>query len=111
MAILLLQGVVYSQVKEGAMRTMLITIIKRSAFVIALLLIGFATGFPVGQSIGFTTGSEWSFKQADILAREAGLVMPVKFKEGTFRLVVKQPRYLYKQAWKRADTHEDEMAN
>ena len=91
------------------MKSIIIKIILRTALVIALLLIGFAAGFPVGQSIGFTTGSEWSLMQADILAREAGMVMPVNFKEGTFRVIVKQPRHLYKRAWKRADTHEEEM--
>jgi hypothetical protein len=92
------------------MKTILLKLAIRAAFVIALLLVGFAAGFPVGQSIGFTTGSEWSFMQADILAREAGVSMPVSYKEGKFRVVVKQPRHLYKKAWKLADKHEDEMA-
>ncbi len=79
--------------------------------VIALLLVGFAAGFPVGKSIGFTTGSEWAIMQADILAREAGAVMPVYFEEGQFRVVVKQPRHLYKRAWHLADRYDSEMEN
>ncbi len=76
---------------------------------IALLLVGFAAGFPVGKSIGFTTGSEWAIVQADILAREAGAIMPVYFEEGQFRVVVKQPRHLYKRAWQLADRYDNEM--
>lgn len=77
--------------------------------VIALLLVGFAAGFPVGKSIGFTTGSEWAIMQADIVAREAGATMPVYFEEGQFRVVVKQPRHLYKRAWQLADRYDKEM--
>ena len=36
--------------------------------------------------------------------------MPVTYKEGKFRVVVKQPRSLYKKAWHLADRHEEEMA-
>jgi hypothetical protein len=36
--------------------------------------------------------------------------MPVNYKDGKFRVVVKQPRHLYKKAWKLADRHEDEMS-
>ncbi len=78
---------------------------------IALLLVGFAAGFPVGKSIGFTTGSEWAIVQADILAREAGAVMPVDFEEGQFRVIVKQPRHIYKQAWQLADRYYSDMEN
>lgn len=92
------------------MKTIMIITI-RIVSAIALLLVGFAAGFPVGKSIGFTTGSEWAIVQADILAREAGAVMPVYFAEGHFRVIVKQPRHLYKQAWQLADRYDDDMEN
>ena len=92
------------------MMTVLLQLTTRTVFAIFLLLVGFAAGFPVGRSIGFTTGSEWSFVQADLLAREAGVFMPVNYKEGTFRVVVKQPRHLYTNAQQNADRHEAEMA-
>jgi len=75
----------------------------------ALLLAGFAAGFPIGQSIGFSTGSEWAIFQADLVAREAGLLMPITYEEGKFRVIVKQPRHLYRHAWKLADRHETAM--
>lgn len=90
------------------MRIIAKTIIRIS-LVAALLLAGFAAGFPIGQSVGFSTGSEWVMFQADILAREAGLVMPVNYEEGTFRVVVKQRPHLYKQAWKLANRHDTAM--
>lgn len=93
------------------MKTTLFKLAIRAAFVISLLLVGFAAGLPVGQSIGFTTGSEWSLMQADLLAREAGVFMPVTYKEGELRVVVKQPRHLYKKAWQLADQHEEKMAH
>ncbi len=85
-------------------------IIIRIALMIALLMTGFAAGFPIGQSKGFSTGSEWAFVQANILAREAGLFMPVNFEAGQFRIILKQPKHLYRSAWMIADRHEDEMA-
>lgn len=84
--------------------------IIRIIFVAALLVAGFAAGFPIGQSIGFSTGSEWAIVQADIIAREAGLFMPINYEEGKFRVVVKQPRHLYKRAWKLADRHDAAMS-
>jgi hypothetical protein len=36
--------------------------------------------------------------------------MPVVYKEGEFRVVIKQPRHLYKKAWQLADQHEEKMA-
>jgi hypothetical protein len=77
---------------------------------IALLMTGYAIGLPIGQSRGFSAGSEWAFVQADILAREAGLVMPVTFQGGQFRVTLKQPKHLYRSSWMLADRHEDEMA-
>jgi len=88
--------------KEEAMK-----IITQLLFAIALLLAGFAAGFPIGKNSGFSTGSEWAFVQADILARESGLSMPVSYEEGQFRIVVKQPRNLYKRAWQLADRQEE----
>ncbi len=83
--------------------------IKRITIVAALLLAGFAAGFPIGQSIGFSTGSEWAIVQADLLAKEAGLFMPIDYEAGKFRVIVKQPRHLYKHAWKLADRHDAAM--
>jgi hypothetical protein len=84
-------------------------IITQIVLAIALLLAGFAAGFPIGKSSGFATGSEWAFVQADILARKSGLSMPVSYGEGQFRIVVKQPRNLHKQAWQLADRQEHSM--
>ncbi len=75
--------------------------------VITLLLAVFALAFQLGRSTGFETGSEWALVQADIVAREAGLFMPVYMKDGHFRVVVKQPRGLYRRAWQHADKYED----
>lgn len=82
-------------------------IIMRIMLAIVLLVAGFAVGFPIGKSLGFATGGEWALVQADILAREAGLFMPVSIEAGSFRLVIKQPRKLYKKAWQLADLHEE----
>jgi hypothetical protein len=76
---------------------------------IALLIVGFAAGFPAGKSAGFTSGSEWALVQANIIAREAGVFMPVSLNDGQFRVVLKQPRQLYKRAWELADRDEEEM--
>jgi hypothetical protein len=92
------------------MKTILAKFTFRAAFAIVLLLVGFAAGFPVGRSTGFTTGSEWSLVQAHLLAREAGVFMPVNYKEGAFHVVMKQPRRLHKGARERANRHEAEMA-
>ncbi|HUI46418.1 MAG TPA: hypothetical protein VL122_10610 [Nitrospirota bacterium] len=82
-----------------------------TAFGIALLIVGFAAGFPVGQSSGFATGSEWAIIQADILAREAGVFMPVSFNDGQFRVILKQPGHIYRKAWRLADKYEELMQN
>jgi len=82
----------------------------RIALVIFLLLAGFAAGFPMGQSRGFSRGSEWALVQANILAREAGVFMPVNYEAGQFRIILKQPKHLYKRAWVLADMHEDGKA-
>lgn len=88
--------------KEGAMK-----IIKKIVLMLAFLAAGFAAGFPAGKSAGFTAGSEWALVQADIIARESGLSMPVSFADGRFRVVIKQPRNIYKRAWQLADRHDD----
>jgi hypothetical protein len=82
-------------------------IIIKTIMVLELLAVGFAAGFLVGESSGFATGSEWALKQADVLAREAGVFMPVYLREGIFCVVKRQPRGLYKQAWQLADLHEE----
>ncbi len=69
------------------------------AIAVVLLAVGFAAGFPVGKSIGFDTGSEWALVQAKIIAREADSFMPVYLADGDFRVVIKQPRNLYRNAW------------
>jgi hypothetical protein len=82
-------------------------IIIKTIMVLELLAVGFAAGFLVGESSGFATGSEWALKQADVLAREAGVFMPVYLSDGNFRVVIRQPRGVYKRAWKLADRHEE----
>ena len=81
----------------------------RIVLTIALLIAGFAAGFPAGKSAGFISGSEWALVQANIVAREAGVFMPVSLNEGQFRVVIRQPRHLYKRAWELADKDEEEM--
>jgi hypothetical protein len=77
----------------------------RIVSVIVLVAIGFAAGFPIGQSRGFTTGSEWAFIQASLIARDLGLFMPVNFIEGRFRVVLKQPRGLYQRTRQLAEKY------
>jgi hypothetical protein len=84
-------------------------IITRTALSLALLAAGFAVGFPVGKDAGFTAGSEWALMQAKLLAREAGVFMPVSLEQGQFRVVIKQPRNLYKRAWQLADKEEERV--
>ncbi len=84
-------------------------ILIRMTLAIALLIVGFAAGFPAGKSAGFASGSEWALVQATIIAREAGVSMPVTLNDGQFRVVLKQPRHLYKRAWELADKDEEEM--
>ena len=84
-------------------------IITQMALSLVLLGAGFATGFPVGKNAGFTTGSEWALMQANLLAREAGVFMPVSLEQGQFRVVIRQPRGLYKRAWQLADAKEEKV--
>jgi hypothetical protein len=76
-------------------------------FILALVFFGFAVAFQFGQIIGFDTGSEWAIMQAAIVAREAGVFMPVYMSNGSFRVVLRQPPGLYKRVWQFADRHED----
>jgi len=73
---------------------------------VVLLLTGLAVGFQVGRSSGFKVGSEWALMQADLLAREAGVFMPVHLGEDGFTVVMRQPPGLYRRAWRLADQHD-----
>ena len=84
-------------------------IITQAALSMVLLGAGFAAGFPVGKDAGFTTGSEWALVQANLVAREAGVFMPVSLEEGQFRVVIRQPKGLYKRAWQLADAKEEKV--
>lgn len=81
--------------------------LSRAATIAAVLLGGLGTAFQVGKTVGFKTGSEWALVQADIVAREAGLFMPVYMEGDNFRIVLRQPPGLYKKAWEMADRHEE----
>lgn len=72
-----------------------------------LLLAGLIAGFVAGKITGFATGSEWALMQADTLAREAGVFMPVSYDGRTFRVVIKQPRGLYRKASRLANQQEE----
>lgn len=84
-------------------------IITQTALSLILVGAGFAAGFPVGKDAGFTAGSEWALMQANLLAREAGVFMPVSLEQGQFRVVIRQPRDLYKRAWELADEEETKV--
>ena len=73
------------------------------------LAVGFASGLTVGQRNGFATGTEWAIVQADIIAREAGVFMPIRYESGNFRVVMQQPKHLYSIAWKRAEKYETQF--
>ncbi len=74
--------------------------------VAALLLFLFAIAFQSGKNAGFRTGSEWAILQADIVAREAGMALPVYLDDGEFRVVFRQPPGLYQKAWRLADRYD-----
>ena len=82
---------------------------SRIVIAFVLLVAGFAAGFPIGQRLGFTNGSEWAIVQADIVAREAGVIMPVSYEAGNFRITLLQPPHLYTTAWKLAENHKAVM--
>jgi hypothetical protein len=81
--------------------------LSRAATITAVLLGGLGAAFQVGKTVGFQTGSEWALVQADIVAREAGLFMPVYMEGDNFRVVLRQPHGLYKKAWELADRHDE----
>ena len=85
-------------------------ILIRTALSLALLAAGFAAGFPVGKDAGFTIGSEWALMQANLIAREAGVFMPVYLEEGQFRVVIRQPKNIYKRAWQLADEEAEKVS-
>jgi hypothetical protein len=84
------------------------TKISSTAIAVFLLMFGFAVVFQAGRTMGFRTGSEWALLQADLIAREAGVFMPVYLEGDKFRVVLKQPRGLYRRAWQMADRYEDQ---
>ncbi len=95
---------------KNIIRTLLKVVVK-IVVIGAILLAGFAAGLPVGQSIGFTKGSEWALVQAELVAREAGLYMPVSYDGERFLVVMKQPNRLYKRAWKLSNLSEEERSH
>jgi hypothetical protein len=88
---------------------MLTKILIRIVFAVVLLAMGFAAAFPIAQQIGFSRGSEWALIQAKIVAREAGVFMPVSFESGQFHIILRQPGHLYTTAWKLADRYDAEL--
>ncbi len=82
---------------------------QASKIISAIILLGACAGagFQAGKFAGFKSGSEWALVQADMLAREAGVFMPVYMEGDTFRVVIKQPRGLYKRAWEQSARHEE----
>jgi len=87
------------------MNTLKIIVLRMFA-ALFLLAAGFAIGYPTGQRNGFTTGTEWALVQADILAKEAGMDMPVFIENDELKVVLRQPRNLYRTAWKMADRYD-----
>ena len=77
-------------------------IVVRMVMILGLLTAGFALGFPIGLQKGFNTGSEWGIVQADIAAREAGSPVFVSLEDGQIRVIITQPRGLYKRAQQQA---------
>ncbi len=73
---------------------------------IAVLIYLLTITFQAGKIAGFETGSEWAMVQADIVAREAGMSLPVYLDEGAFRIVLRQPSGLYRKAWRLADSYD-----
>jgi hypothetical protein len=84
-------------------------IVLRIIMGILLVSLGFAAGFPIGQSRGFSTGSEWAFMQASIIAREMGLFMPVNFVEGNFKITLKQPHGHFRRTRQLAEKYGEKI--
>jgi len=78
-------------------------IVIRVLVAIVLISAGLAVGYPLGQYYGFSSGREWALVQADIVAREAGVFMPVSYRENRFHVVLRQPPGVYQQARSSAD--------
>jgi hypothetical protein len=95
--------------KNERKRTQLMKTMHQLFIATALLAFGFAFGFTLGKNAGFNIGSEWAIIQADIVAREAGMFMPVRLENGTFRVKLKQPRDLYQRVWRFADEHFEDL--
>lgn len=89
---------------------MMLWIILTIFLIAGLFAAGFAAGFPYGRNMGFSLGSEWVMMQIDMLAREEGIFMPIRYEEGQFRVLLKQPNNVYRRAWKLADRYEEEIA-
>jgi hypothetical protein len=86
-------------------------ILVRIVSIVVLVFIGFAVGVSIGQSRGFRTGSEWAFVQASLIARERGLFMPIKFAEGHFQIIQRQPRGLQQRTRQLAEKYSADLAN
>jgi hypothetical protein len=84
-------------------------IVVRIAVILGLLTAGFALGFPIGLQKGFNTGSEWGIVQADIAAREAGSPLIVSLEDGQIRVIITQPRGLFKRAQQQAALYNDRI--
>jgi len=82
-------------------------IILRIILGLALLVTGFALGYPIGKMAGFNNGVEWAMVQAEIVAKEAGMFMPVHMEGGVFLVKFKQPKNLHKRTWEVADHYEE----
>ncbi len=77
--------------------------VLKAAITIAFVVFLVSIAFNSGKRAGFRNGSQWAILQAGIVAREAGLVLPVYLHNGAFRVVFRQPPGLYKRAWRLAD--------
>lgn len=75
----------------------------KATLAVTLLVFLLSIAFHSGKRDGFRTGSEWAMLQATIVAREAGIALPVYLHNGAFRVMLRQPPGLYKKAWQLAD--------
>lgn len=67
----------------------LVKVLVLTVVTAALLVTGFALGYPIGKHRGFETGTEWAMLQAKLVAREAGVIMPVYFEDDAFHVVLR----------------------
>ncbi len=77
--------------------------ILKTGLTVVLLAYLLTIAFNSGKKAGFKNGSQWAMLQAQIVAREAGIVLPIYLYDGAFRVVFKQPPGLYRKAWRLAD--------